>query len=475
MTDSASTPRPRPHEKPHEPGGVSPDQALEGPEDQNRSETSDRAQLVDSSPPGGTGWIGKLFGSRALALLWFGQVISQVGDEIFRIALIWLAYDLTGSRALSGVISSAAFLPMLVFGLLAGVVADRWPRKRTLIASDLIRAGLVCLLPILAFADALTPVTLVVMTLLVTSVSAFFPPSRDAWIPDLVPPAALPRANSLIQTSWQAAILLGPAIAAALLAALSVSGLFWIDAATFVLSALLIWRISVPSPAARTESSRRVFDPLARPRPSPLVDLWEGLRFVWRTRSIRLLIFVTAANNLFLMGPALLGIRLFVEDELGQGAEAFAWAQAALAGGILAGLPLMARYGHRLPLGTVLAIGLILDGLTYIPVALVTSLEWLVGVIFVHSFFIPLITASRTTLVQRLVPPEQRGRVFALVQVCVLGFTSLSLALTGLVTEVISLRTLFVAIGLLSAATAIPLLLSTSRRQMDQPDPKLAP
>jgi MFS family permease len=402
----------------------------------------------------------RLLVNRNVALLFAGQVVSQAGDSVYQIGLLWLCYLLTGSRSLTGLMASAAFLPYLLLALPGGVLADRLPRRSIMIAADAGRLLLVATLPLLHSLGALSILALGLVTVGVESCAALFYPARDALLPALVPRASLAHANALLQTSWQLAFLIGPTIAALLLPHTGLVHLFTIDALTFVVSLAAIAAIAVPRSAV----------PRAR-EATPWHDVLEGARFAWNDRRMRAILLVTAADNLFLMGPAIVGMVLFVRDVLRLGPDQGAWISACYAGGAILGAPLMARFSHRVPLGRLLLAGIVLDGLTFLPLFWVRSFAGTACTIAFHSLFIPMITVSRTTLIQRSVPEHLQGRMFALIQMAVIGMTALSTFATGLVGEWVPTPSIFLAAALLAGATAIPGFLSRALRD-DTPRPR---
>ena len=404
----------------------------------------------------------KVFVNRRVALLWAGQVVSQTGDTVYQIGLLWLMLETTGRKSLTGLAASALFVPTLLFGLPAGVLADRVSRRHLMIGADLLRAVLVMAIPAAAGTSLFTPAYLAVVTFAVASCAAVFYPARDALLPDLVEHKDLPHANALIQTSWQLAILLGPVVAGIMLPLTGIIHLFTFDAFTFLISLVAIVAIG-KGVVVRTA-------PVSRLAPSPTMQLREGLSYIARNPLMRMLVFITAIDNLILMGPAIVGPPILVREVLKlDDPRAYAWVQASLAGGMLVGAPFMAVFGKRLPLGKTALWGVVLDGLTYAPLFFVNSLYGVMAVIFVHSFFIPLITVSRTTLIQHRVPAELHGRMFAVISVCVVGGTALSAALTGLAAEVVPIQTIYLVIGLAAAATATPGFLLPGLKEAGRP------
>ena len=132
---------------------------------------------------------------RDFSLLWFGGVLSVIGDYFLFAALPFFVYERTGSALASGAMFVAETLPRLLFGSVAGVFVDRWDRKRTMVVSDLSRA--LILLPLLAAAAGGPLVLVYVVAFVEASVSMFFSPAKSATIPNLVAERDLTAANSV--------------------------------------------------------------------------------------------------------------------------------------------------------------------------------------------------------------------------------------------------------------------------------------
>jgi MFS family permease len=233
-----------------------------------------------------------------------------------------------------------------------------------------------------------------------------------------------------------------------------------LDGLTFFISFLTVWFIRVPEDDAQRPSSNR----------SPLRDAGEGLRYALGSPVLRGLLLLTAVDNFFIMGPAIVGANLFIKRTLGLEAQHLAFFEAALALGWLAGTVWVSRYGKRLAKGKLLLFGIVMDGATYLPFLaflMLRSYELALLLIFVHGLFIPLITVTRTSLIQEIVPGTHLGRVFALVNLTVVGFMALSSFTTGALGEVLEAPWLF---GLAGAGGALSgllgwMLFSALRRQ----------
>lgn len=418
------------------------------------------------------GPLGRLFQTRPLGWLWAGQLVSQAGDAVFDIGLLWLLLELTGSSATTGLIAMAAYLPSLLFGMFSGALVDRFDRRTLLLVSDGARFLVVLAIPLLYYLDGLDALVLGLLTFSRALFSTVFNPARDALIPSLVPPSGLLAANSLIQTCWQFGLLLGPGLAGLLIPFTGEVHLFTADALSYLASFCFLWLLPAALPRAtqpgtRTVDHGRRANLLSAGRQA-MADVNLGLARAWRDRRIAVLLGVTAVDNLFIMGPAIIGTPLFVRQVLGQGSGAYALAMTAYALGMLTGTVLLNRFGRRFSLSHILLWGIVLDGLTFLPLLWVDSFAGLYTTLFVHSLVIPMIVVARPTLVQRLVEPAMQGRIFSLIGVCVTGLSALSVALTGWVCTRLPVNRVFGAIAILAAATGAAGWLVKEFRQAGQ-------
>lgn len=392
-------------------------------------------------------------------LLWLGQLVSQFGDAIFHIALLWLALDLTKSNATTGFIATAGYLPAIVLSLAAGVVADKLDRRLLMIACAAVQALVVASVPILSGAGVLSGWVLALVAFGLSSGAAFFNPARDALIPKLVTRQKLNRANSFVQVSAQMAFLAGPAAAGILVATVGVIPLFSIDAATFVFSMITLLLIRLPA----TKTGALEMGPVALPQLPPLAgstvsEIKAGLRLAWEDRRLRGLLFITAVDNLVIMGPAIVGTPIYVRTVLGFGDKG-ASAYAALVSLFFVGMVLMSLVigflGQHWPKGKLIILGMLLDGLTFIPFFFIDSFVPACVAMFIHGLTVPLLTVPRATVIQQIVPDASRGRIFALQNLSVVGFSAISTGLTGIAAEWISMSWIYLVIGILGAACAI--------------------
>src|SRR5215216_3034102 len=167
-----------------------------------------------------------------------GQTISNLGSSFTFFALPLLGFKLTGSPINLGITTAAEFVPYLLFGLVIGAWVDRVDRKRLMIATDLARAAVIATIPLLAAADALSVGWVYAVAFCNATLTIAFDAAEFAAIPSLVPSGDdLVTANGRVQASYSAAQIAGPLLAGALITVVPVQQVFWVDAASFLLSA----------------------------------------------------------------------------------------------------------------------------------------------------------------------------------------------------------------------------------------------
>jgi MFS family permease len=403
------------------------------------------------------------FINRNASYLWVGQLVSQAGDSITHMAVIWLMLDITGSPSLTGFIAFAATAPALIFGLFSGVLADHYRRRTLMLISDIARFFLILLIPLFYSLDMLSPMLLGIIVFVTASFGTLFNPARDAIIPELVHKSQLLRINALIQSTGYLAYFVGLFGAGMLLSSLGLVNLFFLDSGTFMVSFVMILLISyqpVKKRAANYENRH-------------LSELKKGLKYVLQEdRRLAWIILITALNNLFIMGPAVVGTPLLIKEVWDGSGRDFAFIESSYGIGMLLATILVYRFASRYKKGTWLMLALIYDGLTFIPLYWVGSFAvdpfWLtVSIIFVHSLGIPFIQVTRTTLIHSIVPGHMQGRVFSMINLAVIGVMSISVALTGILAELISPRTIFLMIGLGAAMSGLLGLSMKTIRESD--------
>jgi MFS family permease len=346
---------------------------------------------------------------RDFSLLWFGGVLSVIGDYFLFIALPIFVYERTGSVLATGAMFAAETLPRLLFGSVAGVFVDRWDRKRTMVISDLSRA--LILLPLLAVAAG-GPLALVyAVSFVEASVSMFFLPAKSATIPNLVAERNLTAANSLDSLSEEVPSLVGPLLGGALLGVVGLSGLVLLDVGTYLASALLISMIGAPTAPPDEEEPDVTPEVAVSAWANALKEWLGGLRLIGRDRSIAVLFAVISVATVGEGAVTVLWI-IFFRDVLGSGAQEFSYFIAAYGvGGILGGI-LLGWSSRLIDETRLFSLSLIANGLLLLAIfntrllPVIVALAVLAGITVVGWF------VTSQTLLQKWVPDRYRGRVF---------------------------------------------------------------
>ncbi len=362
------------------------------------------------------------------------QFISAMGDQLYMVAILFLVLTVESSHSSlkAGLVNFFETLPYLTIGLLAGVIVDRFSKKGLMVISDMARALVLLGVPIMWKMGWINWITLSLIGFSLSTFNTIFAPARDILITFLVKRDELGRANSYVQTSYQFAIFLGGMLAPVILSIRNdLIFLLFLDSFTFIISALLILSIRV-----KEKSS-------LNPKGNPLMEVVDGLQYVAGRRLFLILLILTALDNLFIMGPAVVGANLYIKNYLGLTAREYAWFQAFMSLGWFTSAIILSRIYHKLKDFDVLKWGVFLDGFTYFPFVFIRNFPLALLFIFIHGLSIPLITVSRTTIVQKYADEKYRGRIFALINLAVVGFMSLSSLITGILGEFLQPNYLF--------------------------------
>jgi MFS family permease len=353
---------------------------------------------------------------RNFLLLWLGGLVSQAGDWTLAIALPVYVFDLTGSALATGGIFLAQSLPRLPLGLVAGVLADRWDRRRIMIVADLGRFAVLPLLLLVQTADQLPILYSVVAAEAILGL--FFVPAHAALVPHIVGDQELVAANSLRSLGWEMMRLVAPPVGGLLMATHGLSAVVLLDSSSFLLSAALLVTITVPNfnAEARVNVSMSGSGLWAGMRR----DISIGLRAVASDRLLRVLFLF---GGLYFVAEGIINVLGFpwLAQELEGGAAERGWLAAAQAvGGIMGGSFAYKLMGRTAP-GRVLGISAMLFGVLSILLANVAMLpiaepyRWPLALLLKGLSGIPLVVVIIVldTLLVRCSEDRFRGRVVA--------------------------------------------------------------
>ncbi|HLZ47682.1 MAG TPA: MFS transporter [Candidatus Limnocylindria bacterium] len=379
-------------------------------------------------------------------IFWLAQAVSRFGDPITLIALATVTYKTTHSGLFTALAVVIASVPTAVFGFFAGALGDALGPRRAMIMSDVGRAVLIAAIPPLLESGA----PLVVAYVLVFAAalfSAVFNPARIALIPQLVAGDRLGAANSTIASTDRTVEILG-AVAAGFLVANTEERAFYVDAATFAISAVLMLSMRVRDIPGRTV------------RVTHLVgDAVEGVRFIFDTAVLRVNTYFSLAAQLALpvvngLTPVYL-VRRFANGDADFGAALFGVAEAALAAGAVAAGLTLPEYMTQFRKGQLLVFGFASYGTLLVLLGLAPSLLPAMVIFFLMGVANVIFVVPNITISQEVTPPHLRARVFG-ARIALLNLTWLPIILiSGALADRIDSGILIGIAGGVTLATAL--------------------
>lgn len=390
----------------------------------------------------------QLLRTRDFRSVFAALLISNAGDWLALVAVFSLiAFDWKGNpTAMSGAVIAAA-TPFVLLGPLAGVYVDRWSVRTTMIAADLVRAGLVVTLALSP--QGLWHVYLVLFTL--SAASCFFAPAQTAAIPKIVRQEDLLGANALLVQCTQWTKILGPLVAGVVVASVGERLCFALDAVSFVVSAILLSRITaMPRVATPTGSGFR----------SELREGWRVLAKSARLRLVALALVLTVAT----VGAFDALVAVFVRDHLGAGQAVLGGLMSAAGIGTVVGALLLGRYLDKAEPLRLVALGMFTLGAGIACLALSRAWPEALAAAFVLGVAASAVTVPVQTVMQQDSPQGVLGRVSstvsALVTVAQLGAVAIAGHLAGLW----GIRRLYIGVSVPLALVALVGIVTTRHR-----------
>jgi MFS family permease len=407
----------------------------------------------------------------SFSALWTGQLISMFGDRVHQIALAFLVLGVTNSLVAVAFVFVAASLPNLLLSPIAGAYVDRWNQRDVMIVSDLLRAAAVLIIPLAAIVNILLIYPLVFG---ITSISIFFRPARVAILPRIVRRDDLLVANSALWTGETLADVIGYPLAGIFVAFLgpAIALAFWIDAATYAASAILIGSIAVvsfPKPRSTTAGDGTPGTDSDGPaRASVIADMREGFHFL-RREPVLFANTIQSAFAQFAIGSLTALMPTFLKDILSPATSidpeaGYAFLETAIGAGNLLGGFAIGLIGMRLAKGRAVTAGYVLWGLAMILFALSGSFVLDLGILAGAGVANMLFVIPSQTLFQERTPPELIGRVVSFRFALVFGSMTLAMAASGLLGAVFGMVAVLVFSGLVSIVAGLAGLLVPAMR-----------
>jgi predicted MFS family arabinose efflux permease len=339
--------------------------------------------------------------NRNFRLLWFGQIVSQLGDWFNVVALYALLFELTGSATAVAGMMVMQLLPVALVGPVSGVVVDRFDRRRIMIAADLLRGAAVLGLLMVRSPDAAW--LAYVVTGVMVACSGFFEPARSATVPSIVARDQLIAANAISTGTWSAMLAIGASLGGGVTVLLGRDAAFVINSLSFFASALFLLRMRVPARDATVKAAlglRGVIDGLSYIRRRRDVARIALIKGGWALVGGALLLLTVFGDRIFRIGDS---------SDAGIGILFAARGIGAFAGSLMVSL-IAARQGDLIRL---IAPAYFIAGACYAALAIVPTIWLAAAAVVAAHIFGSILWVSSNVLLQMKVPDEFRGRVFA--------------------------------------------------------------
>jgi len=403
-----------------------------------------------------------LLDQRDFTFLWWSQIAHWSGDAAYAIGILWIMQEMTGSAAMMGLVSALRAAPSAL-GLVTGVLVDRWRPRNVLVGATFARAVIVVLIPLLWALGILQPWHLLVTAVLQGLTGIFLMPSRNAIMPAVVPSGRLIQANALMMFSAQVTQAIGYSAAGVAIALLGTISLFYFNAASMAVSALLLWMIQtgrsgrsraiavaqseVAAGAAVSTHVEAASVGRSPGRRAVLMEMREGFDYILSNAVlIRVLLLIMVMN--FLITPLFVLLPVWTKEVLQSGPQTYGFVQSAYQVGMIVGSLLIGYMASRtkrsgLVFSALVVQGIALLGMTTlqtIPAALLGL--WAFGVLDAFT------QVTMNSYLQASVPRSIRGRVFSCTEAIGQMISPAGQALGGVLAEVIPLPVVFGGIGL---------------------------
>jgi len=368
---------------------------------------------------------------RDFSLLWSGQLVSNIGTAIASLALMFYAYDLTGSAMAMALLAIAQTLPVVAFAGPIGVYIDRWNRKTIMVASDVVRAITILLIPLTVYFPSFMPTIywVYILTFIYATANAWFFPARSASIPNLVEGDELVAANSLSQMTFQVVQLVIPPLGGILVALLAPDYLlaFAINSAAFIFSAFALRGIVTNLVPNRDYDEKE----------SLMAQIKQGARYVV-CNAILSFLFVFAMLLAVSSGILNALFMPYLEGELALGSAQIGLVlSAGAASGAVTAIYFSRKRELDRPLYLIASAGLLAGVAVFALVIafdlMTVMLSWaMIGAVDV------ILNIPLTVLMQNLVEDELRGRVFALLNVAFTAVQVIGMGIGGVWAETVA-------------------------------------
>lgn len=381
--------------------------------------------------------------NRDFKVLLTSQGVSALGDAVSFTALPLLVLALTGSGFAMGIVGALQTLPDLVFGMVAGALADRSDRKRMMLVADLGRAVLTALIPISVALNGPTMAVILIVAAPMSVLRAFFLAGYTSSVPALVGRSQIGRANSYFEAIYSTGYIVGPAVAGVLASVIGPGPTLAIDAVSFALSGLGLAFVK-----------RDLVAPVDRPRERLVTEIRQGIDFILGHSTLRTVILFWGATSI-LTAPLVTVLAVRITRDLGYEPSILGLLLTAFGVGTVAGSLLTARRSTRRHVGLVLLGGNLVTATTLLVVSAAAEVPLLLAIALVAGVAQSVVLVTYLTLRTALSPDDLLGRIGSTARTISLGLQPVGLLIGGALIDLTDGSTTLALMGLAVATVSL--------------------
>ncbi|PDY45013.1 MFS transporter [Bacillus pseudomycoides] len=361
-----------------------------------------------------------LLQNKNFLFLWAATLFSSFALAFFTFSQTWYIAKTLNLEASLGVVFVALSVPRLIFMIVGGAVADKFPKKNIMFYSNIIRALLVATILIWFIVGHVTLYTFALFALFFGLADAFFWSADGSILPELVEKHRLTQANSLTQMTNQASVILGPVLGGILIKFSNYETIFTITILLLIIAAILVQKIQFTL-QEKTDTDKGMF-----------TSIKEGILYVKESPFLSTFLICSAFLNLFLIGPMQVGFPLFIKNVLHGDSLQFSYLEAAVGGGMAIGAVIVGLKNINRRRGLFCIIMMLLSGVFFLSINFSTALWQALLAGAFYGITIAMAIVPLMAMIQSTVKEEMMGRVMSLLMLSSMGFIPLSYAFTSL-------------------------------------------
>ncbi|WP_237982095.1 MFS transporter [Bacillus thuringiensis] len=352
--------------------------------------------------------------------LWAATLFSSFALAFFTFSQTWYIAKTLNLEASLGVVFVALSVPRLIFMIIGGAVADKFPKKNIMFYSNIIRAILVATILTWFIVGDVTLYTFALFALFFGLADAFFWSADGSILPELVEKSRLTQANSLTQMTNQASVILGPVLGGILIKFTNYETIFSITILLLIVAAILVQKIQFTVPEQQN-TDKGMF-----------TSIKEGILYVKESPFLSTFLLCSAFLNLFLIGPMQVGFPLFVKNVLHGDSLQFSYLEASVGGGMAIGAVIVGLKNINRRRGLFCIIMMLLSGVFFLSINFSTMLWQALLAGMFYGITIAMAIVPLMAMIQSTVKEEMMGRVMSLLMLSSMGFIPLSYAFTSI-------------------------------------------